>query len=75
MLIIIIAIGTMPSNAYYYYYYYYHHHDHLIYARYLYLYSRDKLYPNGIQCCSYSVVTIHGAYIFSFSVQSIVFLH
>ena len=28
-----------------------------------------------IQCCSYSVVTIHCAYIVSFSVESIVFLH
>ena len=29
----------------------------------------------GIQCCSYSVVTIHGAYIVSSSVESIVLLH
>ena len=25
--------------------YYYHHHHHLLYAGYLYLYSRDKLCP------------------------------
>ena len=36
---------------------------------------RDKLCPQAIQCCSYSVVTIHGAYIVSFSVESIVLLH
>ena len=30
---------------YYYYYYYHHHHHHLLYAGYLYLYSRDKLCP------------------------------
>ena len=29
----------------------------------------------GIQCCSYSVVTIHRVYIASFSVESIVLLH
>ena len=29
----------------------------------------------GIQWCGYSVVTIHGAYIVSFSVESIVLLH
>ena len=29
----------------------------------------------GIQCCSYSVVTIHGVYMVSFSVESIVLLH
>ena len=56
-------------------YYYYHHHHHLLYARYLYLYSTDKLCPYEIQCCSYSVVIIHGAYIVSFSVESIVLLH
>ena len=28
-----------------------------------------------MQCCSYSVATIHGAYIVSFSVESIVLLH
>ena len=28
-----------------------------------------------MQCCSYSVVSIHGAYIVSFSVESIVLLH
>ena len=63
---------------YYYYYYYHHHHHHhhrLLYAGYLYLHSWDKLCPYGIQCCNYSVVTIHGAYIVSFSVQSIVLLH
>ena len=27
----------------------------------------------GIQCCTYSTVTIHGAYIISFSVEPIVF--
>ena len=42
---------------------------------YLYLYSWYKLCPYAIQCCNYSVVTIHGAYIVSFSVQSIVHLH
>jgi len=31
--------------------------------------------PLGIQCCSCSVVTIHGAYIVSSSVESIVLLH
>jgi len=30
---------------------------------------------NKIQCCSYSVVTIHGAYIVSFNVESVVLLH
>ena len=49
-------------------YYYY-----LLYAGCLYLYSWDKLCPYVIQCCSYSVVTIHGVYIISFSVESIVF--
>jgi len=34
-----------------------------------------KYVPQGIQRCSYSVVTIHGAYIFRFSVESIVLLH
>jgi thiamine transporter ThiT len=34
-----------------------------------------KYVPKGIQCCSYSVVTIHGAYIVSFIVESIVLLH
>jgi len=29
----------------------------------------------GIQCCSYSVVTIHGAYIVSSSVEYVVLLH
>jgi len=29
----------------------------------------------GIQCYSYSVVTIHGAYVISFSVESTVCLH
>ena len=28
----------------------------------------------GIQCCSYSVVTIHDAYIVSFNVESVVLL-
>ena len=32
------------SFLFYYYYYYYDHH-HLLYAGYLYLYSRDKLFP------------------------------
>jgi len=49
--------------------------NNLLYAGYLYLYSRDKLFPWRIQCCSYSVVTIHGAYIISFSAESIVLLH
>ena len=31
--------------------------------------------PREYKCCSYSVVTIHGAYIVSFSVESIEFLH
>ena len=53
---------------------YHHHHHHPLYARYLYLYSWDKLCPYGIQCCSCSVVTIHGAYIVSFSVETIVIL-
>ena len=56
-----------------YYYYYHHHHNRILYAGYL--YSWDKLWPQGIQCCSYSVVTIHGAYIVSFIVESIVLLH
>ena len=30
---------------------------------------------NYAECCSYYVVTIHGAYIVSFSVESIVLLH
>jgi len=30
---------------------------------------------NGIECCSYSVVTINVDYIVSFSVESIVLLH
>ena len=60
---------------YYYYYYHHHHyhHRHLLYAGYLYLCSWDKLCPYGIQYCNYSVVTIHGAYIVSSSVESIVF--
>ena len=71
----------VPTNAHiiliyiYYYYYHHHHHHHPLYARYLYLYSIDKLCPYGIQCCSCSVVTIHGAYIVSFSVESVVILH
>jgi len=54
---------------------YYNYHYHLHYAEYLYLYSWDKICPLLIQCCSYSVVTIHGAYIVSFSAESIVILH
>ena len=57
-----------------YYHHHHHHHHHLLYAGYFYLYSRDKLCPWGIQCCSYSVVTIRGAYIVSSSVESIVLL-
>jgi len=41
----------------------------------IYTYSWDTLCPKGIQRCSYSVVTIHGAYVISTSVESIVFLH
>jgi hypothetical protein len=38
---------------------------YLPYAAYLHLYSRDKTYPKGTPCCSYSGVTIHGAHIAS----------
>ena len=66
------SIFLVEGTYYYCYYYYHHHHYHLLYAVYLYSCSCDKLCPQGIQCCSYSVVTIHGAYIVSFSVESIV---
>ena len=53
-----------------------HHHRHnLLYAGYLYLYSWDKLYPQGVHCCSYSFITIHGAYIDRVSVESIVYYY
>jgi len=56
-----------PQNYYYYYYYYYYHHHHhhhhyhhnhhhRLYAGYLYLHSWEKLFPWGIQCCSYSLL-------------------
>ena len=42
----------------------------------IYTYIPETNYvPMGIQCCSYSVVSIHGAYIVSFSVESIVLLN
>ena len=67
--------------VYYYYYYYYHHHHHhhhhhhyFLHAGYLYIYSWDKPCPLGIQCFSYSVIIIYGAYIASSCVGSIVLL-
>ena len=60
---------------YYYYYYYYHHYPrYLLYAGYLHLYSWDKPFPWGTLYCNYSDVTIHGAYIASSCVNSIVSL-
>ena len=42
----------------------------------IYTYIPETNYvPTELQCCSYSVVTIHGAYIVSFSVEYIVLLH
>ena len=42
----------------------------------IYTYILETNYvPRELQCCSYSAVTIHGAYIVSFSVESIVLLH
>jgi len=42
----------------------------------IYTYIPETNYvPRELQCCSYSVVTIHVAYIVSFSVGSIVLLH
>jgi hypothetical protein len=64
-----------PCCYYYYYYYYHHHHLYLLYAGYLYTYSRDKPCPYGIHCCSYSVVTVYGAYTSSSCVGSVVLLH
>ena len=78
------TLCTLPKDSRYYYHHHSHHHHHhhhhhnhhrLLYTGYLYLYSWIKLCPWGIQCCSYSVVTIHGAYIVSSSVESIVLLH
>ena len=48
-----------------------------IYMQGIYIYVPEKKlciagYP--IQCCSYSVVNIHGTYIISFSIESIVLL-
>ena len=73
------------NNNYYYYYYrrrrrhYHHHHHHhhpryLLYAGYLHLNSWDKPCPWGKLCCNYSDVTIHGAYIATSCVDSIVSL-
>ena len=77
LLLLFMVLISLVSvlNLLYSYSYSYHHHHHLLCARYLYLYSRDKLCPQGIQCCNCSVVTIHGAYIISSSVESIVLLH
>ena len=50
-----------PHNYYYYYY-----PRYVLYAGYLHLHSWDKPCPQGTLCCSYSDVTIHGAYIASF---------
>jgi hypothetical protein len=42
----------------------------------IYTYIPETNYvPREYSVCSYSVVTIHGACIFSFSVESIVLLH
>jgi len=39
------------------------------------IYFMQGIYTYIHECYSYSVVTIHGAYIVSFSVESIVLLH
>ena len=59
----------------YYYYCYHHHHRCLLYAGYPYTYSRDKPFPQGIHCCSYSVFVVYGASISSSCVGSFVLLH
>ena len=41
----------------------------------IYTYIPETNCPYGIQCCSYSVVTIHGAYIVCSSIESVVLLH
>ena len=51
------------------------HHHHLLYTGYLHLYSSNKPCLYGIQCCNYSVVTIHGTYNAISNVKSIVPLH
>ena len=48
---------------------------YLIYAGYLHLYTRNKPRLQTIQCYSYSVVTIHGAYNDICNVKSIALLH
>ena len=65
--------GNNNDSNYYYYYHYYPRY--LLYAGYLHLYSWDKPRPWGKSCCSYSGVTVvHGAYIASSCVDSIVSL-
>ena len=67
-------INKTELNYYYYYYYYHNHHHYLLYAGYLYTYSREKPCPQGIQRFSHSVITIYGAYIASSCVGTIVLL-
>ena len=46
----------------YYHHHHHHHHHNLLYAGKLHLYTRNNPCLQWIQCCSYSVVTIQGAY-------------
>ena len=60
------------NNNYYFYYYYYYFS---LYAGYSQLYTWNKPCLYGIHCCSYSVVTVHGAYNAVCNVKSFVRLH
>jgi hypothetical protein len=39
-----------------------HHRHHLLYEGYLHLHISNRPCLYGIQCCNYSVVTVHGSY-------------
>jgi hypothetical protein len=50
------------------------HYHYLLFAGYLHLCSWNKPYPKGIQCCSYPIVTIHGAYNVISNIKCIILL-
>jgi hypothetical protein len=53
----------------------YHFHHHHLFMQAIYTCIPETNYVTREQCRSCSVVTIHGAYTVSFSVESVVFLH
>ena len=80
----VLLVHFLNDFDYYYYYYYHRHHHHhhhhlllllLLYAGYLYVHSWENYVPMEYGVAAILLLLFMVSYIFSFSVESFVFLH